>query len=152
MVMCACVMGGCTKAEFSPISINFSNITGAKSSYHTISIKFLDEKVYDQNFVDVILTCGKSATLTMYKEYSSIEDKKVIKFNDENKEVSLASLNLLNYEKQENNKINYKDAVNTNIIITSDTDVTITLKSVVYEKDMKVKTQGKEFEVKLNSI
>ena len=58
---------GCNSAD--PISVWFSNITGAGSTDNTIVAYFAEEKSYKEKYVDVLISCKiDNLTLSIAKE------------------------------------------------------------------------------------
>ena len=137
LILC-CIMFCCgCSTQRSPISVTFVDISGAMSTDHTINIKFSQEDDYKDKYVDILIKSDTDGVeLTLFKEFSSENDKIKLKLDIGTGYVSLDEYKLFNLEKEQTDSmVGYADVLATNLVINSNKDATLTFLAVIGENE-----------------
>ena len=153
ILLCFCLMfSGCLPLKRQPITITFTDISGALSVDHTVKISFAEEKDYNSFYVDILVKADREVELTLFQEFAKEEDKVTLKVN--NNFVSLDEYKLFNLQKEQaNSMVGYGDVLVTTLVINSSEDANLTLLAVIGESSegqfKKVAEVSKEYKLKV---
>ena len=158
-VILVCVLSvfliSCEKATRTPLTVTFIDVSGAMSADHTISIKFSEEKQYEDYYIDILVkTDTDDVTLTLFQEFSQDEDKVNIHLNKEDGYISLDEFKIFNLEKEQTDSmVGYADVLSTTLVVNSNKESTLTFLAIIGEKKdgkfEKVGEVSKEFTLKV---
>ena len=133
---CTIMFSACT-SERTPLSVTFIDVSGAMSTDHTINIKFSQEDDYKDKYVDILVKSDTDGVeLTLFKEFSSDDDKIKIKLDKITGYVSLDEYKLFNLEKEQTDSmVGYGDVLATNLVVNSNKEATLTFLAILGEKE-----------------
>lgn len=133
---CTIMFSACT-SERTPLSVTFIDVSGAMSTDHTINIKFSQEDDYKDKYVDILVKSDTDGVeLTLFKEFSSDDDKVKIKLDKITGYVSLDEYKLFNLEKEQTDSmVGYGDVLATNLVVNSNKEATLTFLAILGEKE-----------------
>lgn len=126
LVVVAFVLVACTAGE-NAISVSFSDITTSGNTNITFSVKYEDEKMYQNKGTDILIKADKDNV--SFKIKKELENFVEISLPQKNTYYSLSKL----MQGSGFEYVLYKDAVSKNYIINSDIDFVLTLKAIVGE-------------------
>lgn len=135
-ICCLTFSCGCSTSR-TPLSVTFIDISGAMSTDHTINIKFSEEDDYKDKYVDILVKSDTDGVeLTLFKEFSSEDEKIKLKLDISTGFVSLDEYKLFNLEKEQTDSmVGYADVLATNLVVNSNKDATLTFLAVLGEKE-----------------
>lgn len=137
IILSAMFFVGCDLTDRQPLTVTFIDVSGAMSADHTISIKFSEEKDYEDYYVDILVKSDTdNVTLTMFQEFAKDDDKVNINLDNDGNFVSLDEYKLFNLEnEQTDSMVGYGDVLSTTLVVNSNKDATLTFLAVIGEKN-----------------
>lgn len=145
----------CSSQTRIPLTVTFVDVSGALSADHTISIKFSDEKDFEEKYIDILIKSDTDdVELTLFQEFASDEDKVTISLSKSTGYVSLDEYKLFNLEKEQTDSmVGYGDALATTIVVNSNKDASLTFLAIIGEKQdgefKKIGEVSKEYTLKV---
>ena len=134
ILMCIIIFGGCNALNRTPLTVTFTDISGALSTDHTIKITVGEEKDYENYYLDILVKADKLVNLTIFQEFSKDEQKQTISVGSEF--VSLDEYKIFNMEEEQTDSmVGYADVLATTLVINSSADATLTFLAVVGENN-----------------
>ena len=153
-----CLMiSGCQVSSRQPLTVTFIDVSGAMSTDHTISIKFSEEKDYQNYYVDILVKSDTDdVELTIYQEFAKDDEKVKLNLNKQIGYISLDEYKLFNLEnEQTDSMVGYADVLSTTLVINSNKDATLTFLAIIGEKKdgefNKIGEVSKEYTLKVRT-
>jgi len=131
------VFYGCEKQLRVPYTVTFIDVSSALSTDHTISIKFSEEKDFEEKYIDILIKSDTDdVELVLFQEFAKEEDKIKLNLNKNLGFVSLDEYKLFNLEQQQTDSmVGYADVLSTTIVLNSNKDAKITMLAVLGDKE-----------------
>lgn len=128
---------GCNAKERFPLTVTFVDVSSALSTDHTVSVKFAEEKDYEEYYIDILVKSDTDdLTLKIFKEFSLPEENVVLSLNKNSGYISLDEYKIFNLEEEQTDSmVGYVDALTTTFVVNANKDANITLLAVVGEKE-----------------
>ncbi len=128
---------GCNAKERFPLTVTFIDVSAALSTDHTVSVKFAEEKDYEEYFIDILVKSDTDdLTLKIFKEFSLPEESVVLSLNKNSGYISLDEYKIFNLEEEKTDSmVGYVDALATTFVVNSNKDAKITFLAVIGEKE-----------------
>lgn len=136
IAMVSIIVCGCEKPTRTPLSVTFSDVSGAMSTDHTVNIKFSEEKDYEKKYIDILVKSDTDGVeLTLFQEFASDDDKVKLKLNKATGYISLDEYKLFNMEKEQTDSmVGYGDVLSTNLVVNSNKEATLTFLAIIGDK------------------
>lgn len=156
VVILVAMLTACDVVDRKPLTVTFIDVSGAMSADHTISIKFSEEKDYEDYYIDILVkTDTNDVTLTIFQEFASDDDKVTLNLDVDDGYISLDEYKLFNLEQEQTDSmVGYGDVLSTTLVVNSSREATLTFLAVIGEKDeddgfKKVGEVSKEYTLKV---
>ena len=120
-----------------PYTVTFIDVSSALSTDHTISIKFSEEKDFEEKYVDILVKSDTDGVeLTLFQEFAKDKQKIYLNLDKSSGYVSLDEYKLFNLQKEQTDSmVGYVDVLATTLVVNSNKDAKITFLAVIGEKD-----------------
>ena len=136
------LFSACQSITRQPLTVTFIDISGAMSTDHTITIKFSEEKDYEDYYIDILVKSDTDEVeLTIFQEFAKDDEKIKLSLSKDDGYISLDEYKLFNLEKEQTDSmVGYGDVLTTTLVVNSNRDATLIFLGVIGEKS------GEEFD------
>ena len=145
------LFSACEVVDRKPLTVTFIDVSGAMSADHTITIRFSEEKDYNDYYVDILVKSDTDdVELTLFQEFAKDDEKIKLSLSKDDDYISLDEYKLFNLEKEQTDSmVGYGDVLTTTLVINSNKEAVLTFLGVIGQKNenefIKVAEVSKEY-------